>query len=560
MHPIIASLPILVLIIAMTARAPRLGLPLPAHLALPGAAALALFLQVIAGPHGGPNMVAARIIEGALTALMPLAIVFGAVLLFRTLGRSGAMAAITTRLEHGVPDPVLRVVLIAWSFSYLVEGLSGFGTPAALAAPLLVGLGFPPVRAAATCLVMNTIPVVFGAVGMPIWFGLGELQLDAEQLRGVGFTAAIIQCAVAPVVVALALRLLFSWSDLRARALPIAIVIAATVSASTITAAFSVEFPTIIGGATALAVAFIIGRLVHARESGAPTAPPAGCMSLWRAAFPLIATVALLAVTRFEPFGLRDLLNAETPAATVSLGPLGELSVSPALVVRFEDILNSGISWGMAMLYVPFIIPFVVVVLLSVPVLHLSARETLGVAHGAARSLMLPAIALAGALVFVKLMMHGDRGAPVIAIGRALADAVAAVHEPLWLGAAPLVGALGSFFSGSATVSNLTFGPVQAEIAQRIDLESRHLLALQAVGAAMGNMVCVHNIVAVGAVLGLTRGRRSELIAPEQRSAQPTRATSSVEDPIATILRLNAMPLAASTLVAAVAATVLGAL
>lgn len=569
MHPILASLPILALIAAMTVRAPRARLPLPAHIALPAAAVLALLLQSLAGPPAdGVRVLAARVVEGLLTALMPLAIVFGAVLLFRSLAASGAMAAITARLERAVPDAVLRVVLIAWSFSYLVEGLTGFGTPAALAAPLLVGLGFPPVRAAAACLVMNTVPVVFGAVGMPVWFGLGELDLSVVQIRSIATTAAILQCVAAPVVVALALRLLFPWSDLRRRALPIAAVVAATLVPSTITAFFSVEFPTIVGGVCALAAAFAAGVLVRTRDRAATNAVPKPSMPLWRAAFPLVATVLLLAVTRIEPLRLRALLNAETPAARLALGPLGEFSVSAALVARLDDILGAGISWSMPLLYVPFIIPFVVVVIASAPVVGLSARRTGTVAANAARSLALPAVALAGALVFVKLMMHGGAASSVVAIGRALADGVALIHGPLWLGAAPLVGALGSFFSGSATVSNLTFAPVQAEIAEQLGLDLPRVLALQAVGAAMGNMVCVHNIVAVAAVLGLTAGSTPRGVRPSPAPPEPPRSsrpdsapTSSTtqpqEDPVAAILRLNALPLAAFAAVAAATAAFL---
>jgi len=566
MHPLLASLPIVALIVAMTARAPKARLPLPAHLALPGAGALALLLQALAGPGGGAAILSARIIEGVLTSLMPLAVVFGAVLLFRTLGTSGAMDAITARLERAVPDPVLRVVLIAWSFAYLVEGLSGFGTPAALAAPLLVGLGFPPVRAGAACLVMNTVPVVFGAVGMPIWFGFGELDLTPDQLRSIGLAAALVQCAAAPVIVALALRLLFPWSALRARALPIACVVIATVAASSVTALFSVEFPSIIGGVCALAAAFALGRIASAPAPPAAARVPAPPkMPLWRAAFPLVATVALLAVTRIEPLGLRGLLNAEAPAATISLGPLGALSVSAALVVRFEGILGTGISWSMALLYVPFIIPFVVVALASAPLLRLSPRRTRDVWRGSARSLLLPAVALAGALVFVKLMMHGAEGVPLVSIGRALADGVARIHAPLWLGAASLLGALGAFFSGSATVSNLTFAPVQAEIAESLGLETTRVLALQAIGAAMGNMVCVHNIVAVAAVLGLTGGGRrekrrtpqsSDLPATPEGLAVPVRSGSPAEKPVAAILRLNALPLTLALVAAALAAAV----
>jgi lactate permease len=567
MHPLLASLPILALIAVMTVRAPKARLPMPAHLALPGAAAAALALQTFAGASPGARTLAARIIEGALTALMPLSIVFGALLLFRTLTASGAMDAITARLERWAPDPVLRVLLIAWAFAYLVEGLSGFGTPAALAAPLLVGLGFPAVRAAAACLVMNTVPVVFGAVGMPVWFGFGELELTPDELRSIGLSAAILQCAAAPVVVAVALRLLFPWKELRARAWPIALVVLATVAASAATTLVSVEFPTVVGGLAALIAAGLVGRFLRRAENqGAPERTgEKSLMPAWKAAFPLAMTVALLAVTRIEPLGLRALLNAQTPSATLDLGALGSLSVSAALVVSLEGILRTDIHWSMALLYVPFIIPFVAVVLISAPVIGLRPRKVARVAGNAARSLALAAAALVGALVFVKLMMHGDQAAPVVAIGRALADAVAALYAPLWLAAAPVVGALGSFFSGSATVSNLTFGPVQAEIAERLDLQTTRVLALQAIGAAMGNMVCIHNIIAVAAVLGLTgAAKKTASSAPkdaETKDAEPPRPSgSSAKDPVAEILRLNARPLAAFALIAALTAAAMAAL
>jgi len=557
MHPLLASLPIIALITAMTTRAPRVGLPLPAHLALPAAAGLALLLHVTAATDPRAVMLVARVVEGLLTSLMPLAVVFGAVVLFRTLRESGAMDALTSFLERSVPDPILRVVLIAWSFSYLVEGLSGFGTPAALAAPLLVGLGFPAVRVAAACLVMNTVPVVFGAVGMPVWFGFGELALSETQLRSIAGSAAVLQCVAAPVVVALGLRLLFPWRELRQRAFRVFAVVAVTLAASTLTAQFSMEFPTIVGGAFGLGAALMLGGRATTHPSDRP--PPRDAetrrMPPWRAAAPLVATVLLLAATRIEPLGLRGLLTAETPAASLELGNIGTFSVSPALAVRLDDIFGTGIAWSMPVLYVPFIIPFLAVALISSPLLGLSIRRSLGVWRGAASNLVLPAIALAGALVFVKLMMHGGQGAPAVAIGLGLADGVAAVHAPLWLTVAPMLGALGSFFSGSATVSNLTFAPIQAAIAERLGLEATLVLALQAIGAAMGNMVCVHNIVAVAAVLGLTRGQRSET----GRTVKDKASADSGDDPVASILGLNARPLAGFAIVAALAAVVLGA-
>ena len=110
-----------------------------------------------------------------------------------------------------------------------------------------------------------------------------------------------------------------------------------------------------------------------------------------------------------------------------------------------------------------------------------------------------PIIAMLGALVLVRLMMSGGEHALVQLIGEEFASAVG----QQWPYFAPYLGAVGSFFSGSATISNLTFGGIQASIASNLGMDQVTILSLQSVGAAMGNMVCINNIVAVCSILGL---------------------------------------------------------
>jgi lactate permease len=110
-----------------------------------------------------------------------------------------------------------------------------------------------------------------------------------------------------------------------------------------------------------------------------------------------------------------------------------------------------------------------------------------------------PILALLGALVLVKLLTVGGEQAMSIIIGQAFADAFGGT----WLYVASYLGALGAFFSGSNTVSNLTFGGIQYSIAQTLGLNTSLILAMQSVGGAMGNMVCINNIVAVCSILGL---------------------------------------------------------
>lgn len=79
-----------------------------------------------------------------------------------------------------------EVFLISWSFAYLVEGASGFGTPVALASPMLTELGHDPIQTIACCLIMNALATQFGAVGTPIWFGFGGLGLTQDDFQSIG--------------------------------------------------------------------------------------------------------------------------------------------------------------------------------------------------------------------------------------------------------------------------------------------------------------------------------------------------------------------------------------
>src|SRR5262249_45206892 len=110
-----------------------------------------------------------------------------------------------------------------------------------------------------------------------------------------------------------------------------------------------------------------------------------------------------------------------------------------------------------------------------------------------------PSITLVGALIMVQLMTLGGDSAQTMIIGRTLANLTGGA----WPFFAPLLGAVGAFFAGSATVSNLTFAGIQDSIARALGFDRTSILALQSVGAAMGNMVAISNIVAVTSILGL---------------------------------------------------------
>jgi len=158
------------------------------------------------------------------------------------------------------------------------------------------------------------------------------------------------------------------------------------------------------------------------------------------------------------------------------------------------------LNWSHAILYVPSVIPFLVVSAMTAAIYWTPAVDVRAAWKESMWQVLKPIGAFLGALVFVKLLMVGDERSCVTILGQWLASG----GSGLWQVMAVYLGALGSFFSGSNTVSNLTFGGIQDSTATTLGLSRTTILSLQSVGGAMGSMVCIHNIVAVCSILGLS--------------------------------------------------------
>ena len=118
------------------------------------------------------NRVLASTLQGLLITVAVLWIIFGAILLLNTLKHSGAIKVIREGFNNISPDRRVQVIIIAWLFGSFIEGASGFGTPAAIAAPLMVAIGFPAMAAVMVGMMIQSTPVSFGAVGTPILIGV----------------------------------------------------------------------------------------------------------------------------------------------------------------------------------------------------------------------------------------------------------------------------------------------------------------------------------------------------------------------------------------------------
>ncbi len=525
---LVAFLPILVALILMV------GMRWPATKAMP----LAWLVCVLGGITAWKlpvSYIAALSIQGVITAIGILIIVFGAILILHTLQYSGGMETIQHGMQNISADRRVQAIIIGYLFAAFVEGAAGFGTPAALAAPLLLTLGFPPLAAAVICLVFNSFPVTFGAVGTPVVLGLKFLNPlvmhPANAVSGASFhSMASFNAVVGQWATLLHLPMIFilpifmlgfitrffgpnrSWTD-GFKAWKFCVFAAVAFSVPYLIFAWFVgpEFPSLIGGLIGLGIVVAGAKkgFCVPKESwdfgpmdkwdpewtgdieGSDKCDFKCHMSQFKAWLPYILIGLILVITRIPDLGLKGWLAAQKISFTHILG--------------FKSV-----SGAIAYLYLPGTIPFVLVALLTVWLHGMPARDVKKAWIESITKMKAPAIALFFAVAMVSIF----RGSGIIdaalnpnaypSMPLALAKAVAGMVGNAWPAVASYVGGLGAFITGSNTVSDLLFAEFQWGVASQLHLSHQLIIAIQAVGGAMGNMICIHNIVAVCAVVGLS--------------------------------------------------------
>lgn len=229
--------------------------PLPTTQSLPLAALLIWFVR-IAYLQSDPLETCALAILGFFSAITPITIVAGAIYLFEAMESTRCLDWMRARMkELSSGHPVAEVMLIGWAFAYMIEGASGFGTPAALASPMLMGMGHPKLETVVCLLLMNTFATVFGAVGTPIWFGLGgTLRKDEARLKAVGIRAALVTCIASFLLVPLVVSILVPRKVVRKNLIFVMLSIASIAIPSVAIASFSYDFPSLVGGSLGLVI------------------------------------------------------------------------------------------------------------------------------------------------------------------------------------------------------------------------------------------------------------------------------------------------------------------
>ena len=494
-------------------------------------ALLALFVWQTQGA-----VVAAATANGLVTAVTVLFIVFGAILLLNTLKMSGALVAVRQGFMGISPDRRVQVIIVAWLFGSVIEGSSGFGTPSAVGAPLLLALGFPAMAAVMSVLVIQSTPVSFGAVGTPMLVGVTsgiDNKADVAQLvaplqpveyiqhivENVAFLHAAIGFLV-PLILCGMLTRFFGEKrsfieGLKAWKFALFAGLAFTVPYYFIAKLLGPEFPSLLGALIALVLVVSAAKKGWFLPKENFDFPPREQWdSAWLGTLNMDSAaqgVSSISVVRaFSPYVLVVLLLV----LTRTVPEIKALLTGPAATISFNHLFGTTISSSAQLLYSPGFI-LVLVSLLCVAIFGMSlAQFGRGVKEsGLTMVSAAPALLLAVPMVQVFINSASADGS-MSSMPLVLAQSAAALAGDIWPNVSPWVGGLGAFIAGSNTISNMMFSYFQFSTAHQIGLnidQAAVVVALQAIGGAAGNMICVHNVVAAGAVVGMMN-REGEII------------------------------------------------
>lgn len=505
---------------------------LPAKFAMPVAYLTTVLLSLFVWKTSGVQ-VAAATVHGILTAINVLFIVFAAVLLLNTLKESQAIVAIRQGFMGISPDRRVQMIIVAWLFGSLIEGSTGWGTPSAVGAPLLLALGFPAMACVMAILIIQSTPVSYGAVGTPLLIGvnsglenkadvaaeISKFGLDLPHYilvitEKVGFIHATVG-ALIPLILCCFLTRFFGEKRSFAegfKAAPFAIFagLAFTVPYYLTARFVGPELPSLLGSVVGLLIVvpaakmgFLTpketfdfahrdnweedwkGTLAHTEIDANEKVK----FSVFKAFSPYLMVIGILVATR-------------------TIKPLKEWLNSHA-VISFQEIFGTTISNKTQLLYSPATV-LLLVSIVCIFIFGMKGSDIKKSWKDSGITTMAAAPALIFSVPMVQVFINSgtspDAAVQILAMPKVLAAAAADLFSGAWPLISPWIGALGAFIAGSNTISNMMFSHFQWSTATQIGLDgmgASKVVALQAIGGAAGNMISVHNVVAACAVVGM---------------------------------------------------------
>ncbi|MGA2167863.1 MAG: lactate permease LctP family transporter [Terracidiphilus sp.] len=485
-----------------------------------GLAGLAVTIVLAVGIYRMPPVTAiSAAANGAAFGLFPISwIVFWAIALFRVTVETGQFEIIRDSIGKLTSDSRLQALLIAFAFGAFLEGAAGFGTPVAIAATMLIGLGFSPFSASAICLLANTAPVAFGSIGIPIFTLAGTTGLPLEKLSAAVGLILTPMCFFIPAYLIVAIGGFDSLSGILLPTLLAGSTFA--VVQFLVSTYLGPQLTDILAALAAMAALVLYIRFLHPTNTGKEAVAPGNRFARMAAR----GEIGSGPERRVIPdHGVAAVLHAWMPYGILVICVLlwGWAPVHAALnrftlllpwpflhdvVHRMPPIVSSpapypaifNLNWlsasGTACM---------IATLLSALCMKMKPRNFAHLLAVVMRQLRLPTVTVASVLAIAFLMNYCGATATL-----GLAFSATGAMFPFF---SALLGWVGVFLTGSDTSANALFGSLQVVTANRLGFDPVLMAAANSSGGVMGKMISLQTIAIAAAATGLSQPDEAKL-------------------------------------------------
>lgn len=454
--------------------------------------------------YGMPfSLIGASFVQGFAQGMWPIAwIIIAAIFLYKLSVKSGSFEVIKESVMSITPDHRIQVILIGFCFGSFLEGAIGFGGPVAITAALLVGLGLKPLNAAGLCLIANTAPVAFGAVGIPI-IAMSNL-VGVEQYE----ISAMVGRMLVPLSLSVPFFIVFLMDGVKGVKETFPAVLVAALS-FTITQFISsnylgAELPDIVSAVVSLACTTIflkfwspknIFRLDDLTDFSHHTQLEFG--KVFKAWLPFILLIVCIIVWTqpwFKAFFDKGAVFDYTKVALSFNNIEGSIvdSAGKALSLNM-DINLIALQAGTAIL---------VAALLTIFFLRIKSNIVEEALGDTLKEMAMPCITIGLVVAFAFIAKNSGMSTTLGTAFATTGDAFSFFS--------PVIGWIGVFLTGSDTSANLLFGPLQQAAATSLAVPEALFLAANSVGGVVGKMISPQSIAIACAAVGLV-GKESDL-------------------------------------------------
>lgn len=454
--------------------------------------------------YGMPfSLIGASFVQGFAQGMWPIAwIIIAAIFLYKLSVKSGSFEVIKESVMSITPDHRIQVILIGFCFGSFLEGAIGFGGPVAITAALLVGLGLKPLNAAGLCLIANTAPVAFGAVGIPI-IAMSNL-VGVEQYE----ISAMVGRMLVPLSLSVPFFIVFLMDGVKGMKETFPAVLVAALS-FTLTQFISsnylgAELPDIVSAVVSLACTTIflkfwspknIFRLDDLTDFSHHTQLEFG--KVFKAWLPFILLIVCIIVWTqpwFKAFFDKGAVFDYTKVALSFNNIEGSIvdSAGKALSLNM-DINLIALQAGTAIL---------VAALLTIFFLRIKSNIVEEALGDTLKEMAMPCITIGLVVAFAFIAKNSGMSTTLGTAFATTGDAFSFFS--------PVIGWIGVFLTGSDTSANLLFGPLQQAAATSLAVPEALFLAANSVGGVVGKMISPQSIAIACAAVGLV-GKESDL-------------------------------------------------